>query len=106
MENDFLLFSKEPEILSQINSDLILYSNKIQKMGSFLIKQERNFVVTPTAIYTFQNKKLKKKLKYEDIQGITFSTLSHEFIIHRKKEYDFHYLCADKTKLICAIIKA
>ena len=106
MENDFLLFSKEPEILTQIKSDPILYSNKIQKMGSFLIKQERNFIITPTAIYTFQNKKLKKTLKYEEIQGITFSTLSNEFIIHRKNQYDFHYICTDKTKLICSIIKA
>ena len=106
MENDYLLFSKEPEINSVINSEPILYSNKIQKMSSFLIKQERNFVITPTAIYTFQNKKLKKTLKYEDIHGLTFSTLSNEFIIHRKKQYDFHYLCLDKTKLICSLIKA
>ena len=106
MENDFLLFSKEPEIMAAINSDIILYSNKIQKMSSFLIKQERNLVIAVSAIYTFQNKKLKKKLKYEDIQGISFSTKSNEFIIHRKNQYDFHYLCHDKIKLICCIIKA
>ena len=106
MENDFLLFSDEPEIMSAIKSDIILYSNKIQKMRSFIIKKERNFVITPRAIYIFQNKKLKKILKYEDIQGITLSTLSNEFIIHRKDQYDFHYLCLDKTKLICSLIKA
>ena len=106
MENDFLLFSKEKEIMTAINSEPILYSNKIQKMSSFLIKAERNLVITPTSIYTFQNKKLKKTLKYEEIQGISFSTKSNEFIIHRKKQYDFYYLCPDKIKLICSIIKA
>ena len=106
MENDFLMFSKEPEIMNAIHSEKILYSNKIQKMKSFLLKQERNLIVTQSAIYTFQNKKLKKTLKYEEIKALTFSTISNEFIIHRKNQYDFHYLCPDKIKLICAIIKA
>ena len=106
MENDFLSFSKEAEIIKAINSEKILYSNKIQKMTSFLIKQERNFIITPQAIYIFHNKKLKKSIKYEDIKAITFSTISNEFIIHRKNEYDYHYLCPDKIKLICSIIKA
>ena len=106
MENDFLNFSKEPEVITAINSEKILYSNKIQKMPSFLLKTERNIVITESAIYTFQNKKLKKTLKYDDIKALTFSSLSNELIIHRKEQYDFYYLCTDKIKLICAIIKA
>ena len=106
MENDFLSFSKDPEILSAIKSNYILYSNKIQKMNSFIIKPERNLVVTATSIYIFQNKKLKKILKFEDIKGITLSTMSNEFIIHRINQYDIHYLCSDKIRLICSIIKA
>ena len=106
MENDFLSFSKEPEILSAINSNYILYSNKIQKMSAFIIKPERNFVVTATSLYIFQNKKLKKALKYEDIKAITLSTMSNEFIIHRINQYDMHYICPDNIRLICSVIKA
>jgi len=106
MENDFLNFSKEPEVLAAINSEEILYSNKILKMNSILFKKERNLIITESAIYTFQNKKLKKTLEYKDIKALTFSSISNEFIIHRKNKYDFHYSCSDKIKLICAIIKA
>ena len=106
MKDDFLCFSKEPEIISAINSEPILYSNKIQKMNTFLIKQERNFIITSNAIYIFNNKKKKKVIKYEEILGITLSSISNEFIIHRKKQYDIYYLCQDKNKLICSIIKA
>ena len=106
MENDFLNFSKEPEVLAAINSEEILYSNKILKMNSILFKKERNLIITESAIYTFQNKKLKKTLEYKDIKALTFSSISNEFIIHRKNKYDFHYSCSDKIKLICALIKA
>ena len=106
MENDFLSFSNDPEILSAIKSNYILYSNKIQKMNTFIIKPERNLVVTATSIYIFQNKKLKKILKFEDIKAITLSTMSNEFIIHRINQYDIHYLCPDKNRLICSVIRA
>ena len=106
MENDFLNFSKESEIITAINSEKILYSNKIQKMNSILFKKERNLIITDSAIYTFQNKKLKKSLKYNDIKALTFSSKSNEFILHRKNQYDFHFSCSDKIKLICALIKA
>ena len=106
MENDFLNFSKDSEIITAINSEKILYSNKIQKMNSILFKKERNLIITDSAIYTFQNKKLKKSLKYNDIKALTFSSKSNEFILHRKNQYDFHFSCSDKIKLICALIKA
>ena len=106
VQNDFLSFSKEKEVLTAINNETILYSNKIQKMNSFIIKQERNIIVTEESIYIFQNKKYKKKIKYEDILALTFSSISNEFIIHRKSIYDYHLISQDKIKLMCAIIKA
>ena len=102
MENDFLSFSKEAEIIKAINSEKILYSNKIQKMTSFLIKQERNFIITPQAIYIFHNKKLKKSIKYEDIKAITFSTISNEFIIHFQ-QFLMSLLSTEKINMIIII---
>ena len=106
VQDDYLCFSKEKEVLTAINNEPILYSNKITKMNSFIIKQERNIIVTQESIYIFQNKKFKKKINYEDIIALTFSSTSNEFILHRKSIYDYHLISLDKTKLMCAIIKA
>ena len=46
-------------------------------MTSFLIKQERNFIITPQAIYIFHNKKLKKTLADEAIGDLKVT----EFLI-------------------------
>ena len=82
-----------------------MYSNKISKISSFGIKQERNILITNESIYVFQNKKFKNKMKYEDIHGISFSTLSNEFIIHGEKEFDLHFMHQDKETIIYIIIK-
>ena len=105
-QSDMLSFSKEKEITTVLNNEPILYSNKIQKMNSFIIKQERNIIITEESIYIFDKKKFKKKINYEDILALTFSSISNEFIIHRKSIYDYHLICSDKIKLMCAIIKA
>ena len=106
VQSDMLSFSKEKEITTVLNNEPILYSNKIQKMNSFIIKQERNIIITEESIYIFDKKKFKKKINYEDILALTFSSISNEFIIHRKSIYDYHLICSDKIKLMCAIIKA
>ena len=85
-----LSFSKEKEITTVLNNEPILYSNKIQKMNSFIIKQERNIIITEESIYIFDKKKFKKKINYEDILALTFSSISNEFIIHRKSIYDYN----------------
>ena len=62
-QSDMLSFSKEKEITTVLNNEPILYSNKIQKMNSFIIKQERNIIITEESIYIFDKKKFKKKNK-------------------------------------------
>jgi len=92
-QSDMLSFSKEKEITTVLNNEPILYSNKIQKMNSFIIKQERNIIITEESIYIFDKKKFKKKINYEDILALTFSSISNEFIIHRKSIYDYNLIC-------------
>jgi hypothetical protein len=102
---DFLNFHNDKEILKQIGSETIIYTNKIHKISSsFSIKHERNLMLTNESIYVFHNKKFKRKLKYEDIKGITFSTMSNDFIIHGIKEYDIHFSHPDKIAIIYVII--
>ena len=102
---DLLFFSGDKEISHIIGEEAIYYTNKIIKISSFSIKQERNIILTNEAIYILQNKKFKRKMKYEDVHGISFSKISNEFIIHGEKEYDLHFLHQDKETIIYIIIK-
>ena len=102
---DFLFFAKDKEILNIIGEETIFYSNKIYKISSFSIKQERNLILTNESIYLLQNKKFKRKIKYEDIHGISFSKSSNEFIVHGEKEFDLHCYFHDKHTIIYIIIK-
>ena len=105
LSHDFLFYESDKEISNIIGNETIFYSNKISKISSYNIKQDRNILITNESIYVFQNKKFKNKMKYEDIRGISFSNLSNEFIIHGEKEYDLHFFHQDKEIIIYIIIK-
>ena len=105
ISNDYLFFTGDKEIMSIIGSETIYYSGKISKISSFSIKQDRNLLITDESVYLLQNKKLKRKMKYEEIHGITFSNVSNEFIIHGETEYDLHISNQDKETIIYYIIK-
>ena len=100
---DFLSWSNNKEILKVIKNEILYFSNKIYKYNSFSLKQERNLVLTDKSLYNFQNKKIKRQMKYEEMLGITFSKQSNEFVIHAKEGYDFHYISQDKTIIIYII---
>ena len=103
---DYLNYAQDKEILSLIGNETLYFSNKIQKINHSNISQERTILVTNKGIYNLQKKKLKRKLKYSDIRGITFTKLSHEFVVHGKDgEYDYYYQSPDKNTLICLIAK-
>ena len=103
---DYLNWSNDKDILNIINNETIYYSNKIQKINHYNISQERYLVLTNQALYNIQKKKLKRKLKYSEVSGITFTKLSTEFVVHGiDNEYDYHFQSPDKNVLICLIAK-
>ena len=103
---DTLNWAKDPEILSSIKKEILYYSNKIIKINHFGINQERMLVLTDEALYNFQKKKLKRKIQYSEVRGITFSTLNDEFIVHgNDMEYDFYFISNDKDIIIGIIAK-
>lgn len=57
-DKDYLNFKNDKDILKSINNEKILFSNKIIKKNSNLIRkeQERNIVITNKALYNFENK--------------------------------------------------
>ena len=103
---DFLNWSQDKDILKIINKETLYYSNKIQKINHYNISQERVIVLTNEALYNIQKKKSKRKIKYNDIRGITFSTSNTEFVVHGiDGEYDYHFQSSDKNIIICLIAK-
>ena len=103
---DTLNWAKDKDILSIIKDETLYYSNKIQKINHYNMSQERFLVLTNEALYNIQKKKLKRKMKYSEIRGITFTKLSPEFVVHGiDGEYDYLFQSPEKNILICLIAK-
>ena len=102
---DSLNWYMDKDISEIIGKEIIYYSNKIQKIKTFSLKQDPALLLTNVSLYVFQNKKLKRQVKYEEIIGITFSMASNELVIHVKQTDDFHFSSNDKTLIIYIIGK-
>ena len=104
---DFLKWAQDKEILPIINKEILYYSNKITKVNHFGINQERILLLTDEALYNFQKKKSKRRIKYDQIIGITISNKQNdEFVIHgMDDEYDYHYHSSQRNLIICLIAK-
>ena len=101
---DLLGFSNEKDILKIIGKETLYFSNKVYKI-THSFRKERNLVLTNNCLYHFKGKKLKKDMKYKEILGITFTSLSNEFIIHRKEGNDYYFISPDKIIIIYIIAK-
>ena len=63
--------------------------------------QERILVITDLSLYNIHGIKIKRKLKIEDLKGITVSKTSNKFIIHcNQNEYDYLLVYGNRKKLI------
>lgn len=102
---DFLGWMADPDILKIIKDEELYYSNKIQKYNSLKIGKARNIVITNKSIYNFQNKKMKRNMKYEEVKGITFSSQSNEFVVHGNEGYDLYFGSPEKIAIIYIIAK-
>ena len=103
---DNLKWAKDKEILTFTNKEILYYSNKIIKINHFGLNQDRNLVLTDEALYNFHKKKLKRRIKYNQIRGITFSKQNYEFIIHgNDEEYDYFYQSNERSVILSFITK-
>ena len=103
--HDMLNWKKDQDILKIIGEEIIYYTNKVYKLNAILLKQERALILTDHSLYNIHNKKVKRQMKYEEMLGITFSSVSNEFVVHADKGYDFHFFSPDKTIIIYIIAK-
>ena len=74
----------------------------IKKNFSFFTKsQDRIIIITNKAVYNFKENDMKRRIRIEDIIGITISRFSDQFIIHGNyNEYDYLLIYGNRKKLI------
>ena len=96
---DFLNFDKNQAITIKIGNEKIKFSDKIQKrkFGPFGKFQDRNFFITNIAMYFLKKNEIKRRIKIEDLYGITYSKSSNQFVIHMN-ENDYDYLLSSKRR--------
>ena len=100
---DKLNYEDNSSIKEKIGDESIYFSDKVKKINKSLIKtvKDRIFIITDQALYYFKNNDIKKRIKIEDIKGITISKLSDQFIIHGSKtENDYLFASSERTNII------
>lgn len=104
---DNLKWAKDTEILKYIGNEILYYSNKIIKINPFNFSQDRFLVLTDESLYNFHKKKLKRKLEYNKIRGITLSKISPElFVVHGHDiEHDYYFQSQERNLIINLIAK-
>ena len=104
---DELKWAKDPEILKVIRKEILYYSNKIDKINNLNFRQGRNLVLTDESLYNFEKKKLKRKIEYNKIKGITYSKINPElFIVHGNEvQHDYYFQSRDRNLIINIISK-
>ena len=86
-----------------IGDEKIFFSDRlIKKNASFFSKsQDRIIIITNKAVYNFNENDMKRRIRIEDIIGITISRFSDQFIIHGNyNEYDYLLIYGNRKKLI------
>lgn len=106
---DLLNYENDPTITSKIGDEKIYYSDKIEKYSfgkiSFLSHfQKRNLLITNIAIYNFKDNEIKRRIKIEDLYGITYSSSSNQFALHfNQNDYDYLYQSENRDKIIALL---
>ena len=104
---DNLKWAKDTDILKSIGKEILYYSNKIIKINSFSMNQDRFLVLTDESLYNFHKKKLKRKIEYNKIRGITYSKITPElFVVHGNDiEHDYYFQSQERNLIINIIAK-
>ena len=101
---DSLKFSQDNDIKTLIEGEKIYYADLITKINHYGMNQERTIMLTDKALYNMKRKTLKRKIKYNEILGVTYSKLTFEFVVHgSNEEYDYQYISQDRNIIICII---
>ena len=103
---DLLNFENNQKIMTKIGNEKLFYSDKIKKkkFGMLSRFQDRNLLITNKAIYNFKKDEIKRRIKIEDLYGITYSKKSNQFILHfNENDYDYLFTSNNRDKIIMLI---
>jgi serum/glucocorticoid-regulated kinase 2 len=99
---DYLNFTA---ISSIFNRERIIFSSMLMKYNDENYRQERALVLTDGAIYNVKKTQVQRRIRYEDLEAMTTSTTSSEFVLHVKASYDYRFLSYDhRTEIIETIL--
>jgi len=90
-------------IMKNMGNEKNYYSGSIKKIKFGLVMkiQERTLLITNKAVYNIKENEIKRRMKIEDIIGISYSTRSEQFIIHmNKNDYDFLCISPERKKIV------
>ena len=102
---DNLYFKNNSSIKNRIGEEKIYFSAKMQKIAtekrlSFLNIVGRDLLITDLAIYNLVGNEIKRRIKIENLKGLTVSKVSNQFIIHGNQlEYDYLLVYPDRRKI-------
>ena len=99
--HDTLEISKMPGL---VNNEKVMLSTVITKYNDLGFRQERILVVTDNAIYNIKRKSVQRRIPIEKLEAMTMSTMSSEFILHIKEEYDYRLLSYERRQEITEVI--
>ena len=103
---DLLNLENDSNIKNKIGNEKIYFSDKIKKwkfgkIGLLSKFENRNILITNLAIYNLKKNEIKRRIKIEDLYGITYSTASTQFIIHfNENDYDYLFQSDNRDKMI------
>ena len=103
--DDRLDFESNANIKERLGDENIVFSDTVTKIATdrlFGKSQERKMLITNQAIYNIKgDSEIKRRIRIEDIRGITISKTSDQFIVHcNQHEYDYLYVSKSRKKII------
>ena len=103
---DLLNYSEDKDIKKLIGDEKIYYTDYVTKINHYGMSQERVLLLTDQALYNLKKKSIKRKIPFNVLRGITYTTASDEFVIHcNDDEYDYSFVTAEKKVIITMIAK-
>ena len=102
--HDLLNINEDNKILNLLKNEKVYFSDVIIKINHYGLNQERSIILTDKALYNMKKKELKRRIPYKEILGISYSSISNEFVVHgNNSQYDYYYNSQDKYLIISLI---
>ena len=99
--SDALEISKSPSL---VNNEKVVLSSTITKYNDLGFRQERVLVISENAVYNIKRKSVQRRIPIEKLEALTVSTMSSEFVLHIKDEYDYRLLSYERRQEIIEVM--